>query len=281
MPDSLSVPSPTHKLQKVLADRGLGSRREMEEWIKAGRVQVNGAIATLGQRVGPKDRIAVDRRPLRARFQARLPRILLYHKPPAEIVSRDDPEGRASVFDHLPPIRNGKWLAIGRLDFMSSGLLMFTTDGELANRMMHPRYRTEREYAVRVRGQLAAEQMKKLARAVELDDGPARFESVEEAGGEGSNRWYRVVTHEGRNRIVRRMFEAIGFEVSRLIRVRFGPIELPPRLKRGQVIECEAADVTRLLEACGMEQRPAERDRGREPRRQRKAPVRRALPRRR
>lgn len=280
MPDSLSVPSPTHKLQKVLADRGLGSRREMEEWIKAGRIQVNGAIATLGQRVGPKDRIAVDRRPLRARSQARLPRILLYHKPQGEIVTRDDPEGRASVFDRLPPIRNGKWLAIGRLDFMSSGLLMFTTDGELANRMMHPRYRTEREYAVRVRGQLAAEQMRSLTRGVELDDGPARFDSIEEAGGEGSNRWCRVVTREGRNRIVRRMFEAIGFEVSRLIRVRFGLIELPPRLKRGQFIECEARDVARLLEACGMEQRPAERDRGREPRRQ-KARVPRALPRRR
>jgi 23S rRNA pseudouridine2605 synthase len=245
--------APTYKLQKVLADRGLGSRREMEEWIKAGRVSVNGKPAEIGMRVAPEDRIAVDRRPVRGRSTQKLPRVLLYHKPQGEIVSRDDPEGRPSVFDHLPPLKNGKWLAAGRLDFMSSGLLIFTTDGDLANRLMHPRFQVEREYAVRVRGQLNSEQMQKLTRGLALEDGPARFDSVAEAGGEGSNRWYHVVTREGRNRFVRRMFEAIGLDVSRLIRVRFGEIQLPPRLKRGNWIELADDEVAQLL---GQDRRP-------------------------
>ncbi|MGH8717982.1 MAG: pseudouridine synthase [Burkholderiales bacterium] len=237
----------TQKLQKVLAERGLGSRREMEEWIKAGRVSVNGKPAEIGMRVAPQDRITVDRRPLRGRSTQKLPRVLLYHKPQGEIVSRDDLEGRPSVFDHLPPLKNEKWLAAGRLDFMSSGLLIFTTDGEMANRLMHPRFQVEREYAVRVRGQLTPEQMHKLTRGLALDDGQARFQSVAEAGGEGSNRWYHVVTREGRNRFVRRMFESIGLEVSRLIRVRFGEIQLPPRLKRGNWMELPDHEVTPLL----------------------------------
>ncbi len=265
-------PDSSFKLQKILADRGLGSRREMEEWITAGRVTVNGERAEIGLRVGANDRIAVDKRPLRIR--ERRPRVILYHKPQGEIVSRDDPEGRSSVFDHLPPIRNAKWIAVGRLDFMSSGLLILTTDGELANCLMHRRFAIEREYAVRIRGRLTLEQMKKLARGLELADGRGKFESIEEAGGEGANRWYRIVTNEGRNRFVRRMFEAVGMEVSRLIRVRFGTIGLPPRLKRGNWIELEAHDVLQLLGQAGIiptrthPSAPAERmERGKQPQR--------------
>jgi 23S rRNA pseudouridine2605 synthase len=219
----------------------------MEEWIKAGRVRVNGKAAELGERVSGDDRITVDKKPLRIRPATRLPRVILYHKPQGEIVSRDDPQDRPSVFAHLPPLRSAKWLAIGRLDFMSSGLLIFTTSGELANRMMHPRFEVEREYAVRVRGQLGSEQKRALTTGIALEDGEARFDKVEDGGGEGANRWYRVVTREGRNRIVRRAFEAVGLEVSRLIRVRFGEIALPPRLKRGAMVELSREEVSQFL----------------------------------
>ena len=221
----------------------------MEEWIRSGRVYVNGSPAQLGARVASKDRITVDRKPLRARAGRSVPRILLYHKPQGEIVSRDDPENRPTVFAHLPPLRSGKWLAVGRLDFMSSGLLIFTTSGELANRLTHPRYEVEREYAVRLRGQLNAGQKRMLLGGIDLEDGKAKFDQVEDQGGEGANHWYRVVTREGRNRIVRRMFDALGLEVSRLIRVRFGDIRLPPRLKRGQLVELTRDEVSKLLSA--------------------------------
>ena len=255
---------PTEKLQKVLAQRGFGSRRLMEEWIRAGRVKVNGVTAGLGARVGRADAIEVDGGPVLAQGGAnRLPRVLLYHKPEGEIVSREDPAGRESVFDRLPPLRGSKWLAVGRLDFNTSGLLVLTDSGDLANRMAHPRYGLAREYAVRVRGRVTPPQMDALTRGVALEDGAARLESIEEQGGEGANRWYRVVLHEGRNRIVRRMFEALDLTVSRLMRVRFGPVGLPPRLTRGRVHELAPHEVRELLIAVGVtppESRAGRRD---------------------
>jgi 23S rRNA pseudouridine2605 synthase len=219
----------------------------MEALIAAGRITVNGRPATLGQRVGPSDRVARDGRPVRLAFGASAPRVLLYHKPAGEIVSARDPEGRPTVFDRLPRIRGGHWVAIGRLDYNTGGLLLFTDSGELANRLMHPRHEVEREYAVRIRGGLSPGQLERLARGVQLDDGLARFERIEPRGGRGSNRWYEVVLREGRNREVRRMFEALGVTVSRLLRVRFGPFRLPPRLRRGQWLELAAPEAAVLL----------------------------------
>lgn len=237
----------SQKLQKVLAGAGLGSRRDMETWIEAGRVSVNGVTATLGRRVSPGDRILVDNRPVKLNFEAELPRVLIYHKREGEIVSRDDPQARTTVFDELPRVRNGKWIAIGRLDFNTEGLLIFTTSGDLANRLMHPSFEVEREYSVRIMGELSQEQMRSMTAGIQLDDGPAHFERIAEQGGEGSNRWYQVIIKEGRNREVRRMFEAMGMMVSRLIRVRFGMINLPPRVKRGQMLELESPQVAAIL----------------------------------
>ena len=227
----------------------------MEELVRAGRVTVNGEPARIGARVSSSDVIRVEGRLVRAPELQRVPRVLLYHKPEGEIVSRDDPGGRASVFERLPPLRGARWLAVGRLDFNTSGLLILTSDGELANHMMHPRYGLEREYAVRVRGKLAPGQIARLRAGVELDDGKAHCESVVEGGGEGANRWYRIVVREGRNRVVRRLFEALGLVVSRLMRVRFGPVVLPPRLKRGQYVELSPREVRELL--AGLESFPA------------------------
>ncbi len=237
------------KLHKILAQAGLGSRRELEEWIIAGRVSVNGLPAHVGQRIGPNDQVRVNGKPIKLRFERQLPRILLYHKPEGEIVSRDDPQGRATVFDKLPRIRGGRWVAVGRLDFNTSGLLIFTDSGELANRLMHPRYGLEREYAVRVIGELGPEQRATLLRGVQLEDGIAAFNSLQDAGGTGTNRWYRVTIGEGRNREVRRMLEAVAAPVSRLMRVRYGPIQLPPRLKRGMWMELSEDEVAALLKA--------------------------------
>ena len=245
--EQASTDVPSQKLHKVLAQSGLGSRRAMEEWIREGKITVNGAVAGIGTRVKPTDLIRVGRKVIRWPSSDRVPRVLLYHKPEGEIVSHDDPEGRASVFEKLPSLRGAKWLAVGRLDFNTSGLLIFTTSGELANRMMHPRFAVEREYAVRVVGQLNPLQIERLQQGVELSDGPAACLSVEDEGGEGTNHWYRIVLREGRNRVVRRMFEALGLTVSRLMRVRFGVVALPPRLKRGQVSALPAAEVKRLL----------------------------------
>jgi 23S rRNA pseudouridine2605 synthase len=246
----VAAPEETVKLQKALADAGLASRREIEGWIEAGRVNVNGEPAHLGQRIGPGDKVKVNGRLVSLHLgQQRAPRVLLYHKPEGEIVSRDDPQHRASVFDKLPRIRGGRWIAIGRLDFNSCGLLMFTSSGELANRMMHPRYAIEREYAVRLLGELPEAAAKQLTEGIQLDDGMARFQRLYATGGEGANRWYEVVLSEGRYREVRRMFEAVGITVSRLMRVRYGPVALPPRLKRGQVMELAPADVLALLKA--------------------------------
>jgi 23S rRNA pseudouridine2605 synthase len=243
------------RLQKVLAQAGFGSRREMEEWIGAGRVTVNGTVATLGVRVSEGDRVQVDGRNVRLQLQAEpsLPRVLLYHKQEGEIVSRDDPKARASVFDSLPRLRGQKWIAIGRLDFNTSGLLIFTTSGELANRLMHPRFEVEREYAVRVQGEMTPEQMRQMTReGIELEDGLVRFERLSDEGGEGFNHWYRLVLKEGRNRVVRRTFEALGLPVSRLMRVRFGIISLPPRIKRGMMAELGEAEVRVILEWVGL-----------------------------
>jgi 23S rRNA pseudouridine2605 synthase len=243
------------RLQKVLAAAGVGSRREMEEWISAGRVTVNGQPAELGMRVVEGDVIRADRRIVRVGEQgASLPRVLLYHKQEGEIVSRDDPGGRTTVFDTLPRVRGQKWVAIGRLDFNTSGLLIFTTSGELANRLMHPRFAVEREYAVRVQGEMTPEQMKQMVRrGIELDDGPVKFEKIADEGGEGFNHWYRIVVSEGRNRVVRRTFEALGLPVSRLMRVRFGIVNLPPRLKRGMQAELGEGEVRQVLEWAGLD----------------------------
>jgi 23S rRNA pseudouridine2605 synthase len=228
----------SEKLHKVLADAGVGSRRDMEELIIAGRVSVNGQPAHIGQRVLPSDQVRVNGKPLAARRQpGRPPRVLLYHKPAGEIVSQDDPDNRPTVFDKLPKVGGARWVAVGRLDFNTEGLLIFSTSGELANRLMHPRYEVEREYAVRILGEVQEDQKRRLLEGVELDDGPARFSRLDEAGGEGANRWYRVVIAEGRNREVRRMFAAVGLEVSRLIRIRYGAIQLPRSLARGRYSE--------------------------------------------
>ncbi len=243
------------RLQKVLAAAGLGSRREMEEWISAGRVTVNGQPAELGMRVVEGDVIRADRRIVRVREEGAAPtRVLLYHKQEGEIVSRDDPGGRATVFDNLPKVRGQKWIAIGRLDFNTSGLLIFTTSGELANRLMHPRFAVEREYAVRVQGEMTPEQMKQMVRrGIELEDGPVKFEKITDEGGEGFNHWYRIVVNEGRNRVVRRTFEALGLPVSRLMRVRFGIVNLPPRLKRGMQAELGEGEIRQVLEWAGLD----------------------------
>ncbi|PWT72794.1 MAG: pseudouridine synthase [Proteobacteria bacterium] len=235
------------KIHKVLAAAGLGSRREMEELIRAGKVKVNGALAQVGMRVQPGDVIRVGKRQVTVRDSSRLPRIIVYHKPEGEIVSHDDPQGRPSVFEKLPPMRRGKWLAVGRLDYNTSGLLVFTTSGELANRLMHPRYEVEREYAVRIIGKLRDEHLKQVKKGVRLEDGMARFEVIEERGGRGLNNWYRVVLREGRNRVVRRMFDAIGFKVSRLMRVRFGIVSLPFGLRRGTWRELEENHTAAIL----------------------------------
>jgi 23S rRNA pseudouridine2605 synthase len=237
----------THKLQKLLAQKGLGSRREMETLIASGRVSINGRTAVIGDRISAQDRVQIDKRVIRFDFADRLPQVLLYHKPEGEIVSRSDPESRPTVFDKLPHLKSSKWIAIGRLDFNTSGLLIFTTDGSLANRLMHPRFEVEREYAVRIIGKLSTEQIMQLTTGIQLDDGVASFDLLTEEGGEGINHWYRVVLREGRNREVRRMFETIGVTVSRLMRVRFGPINLPPRIKRGQWLELNEKEIRRLL----------------------------------
>ena len=247
------------RLQKVLAQLGIGSRREIEEWVLAGRISVNGLPAALGQKIGPGDRVKYNGKLLPLRFTPRVPRLLMYHKPEGEIVSRDDPEGRPSVFDRLPVINKGRWIAIGRLDFNTSGLLLFTNDGDLANKMMHPRYEMEREYAVRLLGELTPEQITSLTTGIELEDGPARFSSLSDQGGEGSNHWYRVTLSEGRNREVRRMFEAVGLMVSRLMRVRYGPVVLPSKLKRGMWMDVPEAEVCAIAGVPQPQQQPGEK----------------------
>jgi len=245
------------KLHKVLAEAGLGSRRDMEDLIVAGRVSVNGEPAHIGQRILPTDAVRINGKLIQRRVSSKPPRVLVYHKPAGEIVSHDDPEGRPSVFDRLPSMKAGKWLAVGRLDFNTEGLLLFTTSGDLANRLMHPRYNIDREYAVRTLGELEEGMRQKLLAGVDLDDGKAAFSKIQNGGGEGINRWYRVVIGEGRNREVRRMFEAVGLTVSRLIRTRYGAMTLPSGLKRGRWEEFEENDVRALMTAFGVEKKAA------------------------
>ncbi|ALP62702.1 23S rRNA pseudouridine(2605) synthase RluB [Paraburkholderia caribensis] len=270
----LSPDDDAPKLHKVLAEAGMGSRREMEELIVAGRVSVNGEPAHIGQRIMPTDLVRINGKPVKRKLQNKPPRVLLYHKPTGEIVSHADPEGRPSVFDKLPPMKTAKWLAVGRLDFNTEGLLMLTTSGDLANRFMHPRYSVEREYAVRVVGELAEGNRQKLLHGVELEDGPANFLRIRDGGGEGTNHWYHVALAEGRNREVRRMFEAVGLMVSRLIRTRHGPITLPRGLKRGRWEELEDNQVRSLLASVGLKA-PTEEKGGRrgEPERRQPDPM--------
>ncbi|MBC3931475.1 pseudouridine synthase [Undibacterium curvum] len=241
------------KLHKVLAEAGLGSRRDMEELIVAGRVSVNGEPAHIGQRILPTDQVRINGKPIMRKITKKPPRVLIYHKPAGEIVSTNDPEGRPSVFGSLPTMKVGKWLAVGRLDFNTEGLLLFTTSGDLANRLMHPRYGIEREYAVRTLGELEEGMRQRLLAGVELEDGMAQFSKIADGGGEGVNKWYRVIIGEGRNREVRRMFEAVGLTVSRLIRTRYGAMTLPANLKRGRWEELEEDAVRSLLKLSGLE----------------------------
>ena len=245
------------KLHKVLAEAGLGSRRDMEDLIVAGRVSVNGEPAHIGQRILPTDAVRINGKLIQRRVSKKPPRVLVYHKPAGEIVSTDDPEGRPSVFSRLPTMKAGKWLAVGRLDFNTEGLLLFTTSGDLANRLMHPRYGIDREYAVRTLGVLEEGMRQKLLAGVELEDGLAQFSKIADGGGEGINKWYRVIIGEGRNREVRRMFEAIGLTVSRLIRTRYGAMTLPSSLKRGRWEELEENQVRDMLAVYGVEKKGA------------------------
>lgn len=257
----LDADEETPKLHKVLADAGMGSRRDMEELIIAGRVSVNGEPAHIGQRILPTDQVRINGKLVKRKLQARLPRVLLYHKSAGEIVSHADPEGRPSVFDGLPTMKTAKWLAVGRLDFNTEGLLLLTTSGDLANRFMHPRYGVDREYAVRVVGELSEGNRQKLLHGVELEDGTANFLWIKDGGGEGTNRWYHVALAEGRNREVRRMFEAVGLMVSRLIRTRHGPVSLPRGLKRGRWEELDEGQVRKLMVSVGLKA-PTEEKRG-------------------
>ncbi|WP_373388731.1 23S rRNA pseudouridine(2605) synthase RluB [Pseudomonas alcaligenes] len=254
MSESEFEPRPSgEKLQKVLARAGLGSRRDIEQWITDGRVKVNGAIANLGARVEPRDAISVDGQLLRREDAQVVRRVLIYNKPEGEICTRDDPEGRPTVFDRLPRPKEGRWINIGRLDINTTGLLLFTTDGELANRLMHPSYEMDREYAVRVRGEVTEEMIEQLKAGVMLEDGPAKFTDIKEApGGDGLNHWFHCVVMEGRNREVRRLWESQGVVVSRLKRVRFGPVFMTSDLPMGRWREMGQREVDILSEEVGL-----------------------------
>jgi 23S rRNA pseudouridine2605 synthase len=246
------------KLHKVLAQAGLGSRLEMEQLILEGRISVNNEPAHVGQRIQYGDQVKVNGKPIRVRIDPPPARVIAYHKPAGEIVSHDDPQNRPSVFRKLPRLPQGKWQSVGRLDLNTEGLLLFTSSGELANRLMHPRFGLEREYAVRVLGALSNEEKQKLLDGVMLDDGLAQFGTIEDGGGEGSNCWYRVTISEGRNREVRRMMESVGHAVSRLIRIRYGAMVLPHGLRRGAWLELDEADIRSLMKAAGASERPAQ-----------------------
>ncbi len=241
------------KLQKILAQMGLGSRREIERWIVQGRLKINLVVAKLGDRVSLEDKVELDGRLVRLKATEDIQQqILIYHKPAGEVCSRNDPEGRPTIFDNLPKTRGKRWISIGRLDFNTSGLLLLTTDGELANRLMHPSSEIEREYAVRTFGRMTEESMERLRNGVQLEDGLARFDHIRDAGGEGANHWYHVVLREGRNREVRRMFESQELKISRLIRVRFGFVTLPRFLRIGKWVEMEKESVNKLLSTVGL-----------------------------
>lgn len=252
------------KLQKVLAQAGVGSRRDIEDMIAEGRISVNGEVAHIGQRISFGDRVAVGGKPIKVRISPPAPRIIAYHKPVGEVVTHNDPEGRPTVFRRLPKLQQGKWQSVGRLDLNTEGLLLFTNSGELANQLMHPRFGVEREYAVRVLGSLSDEQRAKLLEGVDIEGQQASFKSIEDGGGEGVNRWYRVIITEGRNREVRKLFDKVGLAVSRLIRIRYGTVVLPRGLKRGVYVELDDNDVRVIRRLAGgpREERSAREERG-------------------
>ncbi|MDH5444563.1 MAG: 23S rRNA pseudouridine(2605) synthase RluB [Gammaproteobacteria bacterium] len=246
------------KLQKVLANAGFGSRREIEGWIEKGRISVNGKTANLGIRVSEEDSILIDGKDYNPPKHSQKTRVIVYHKPVGEICSRNDPEGRKTIFDKLPSIQRGRWITVGRLDINTSGLLILTTNGELANRLMHPSSEVEREYAVRVLGEVKPETLKQLRKGVELEDGTASFDHIVDVGGEGSNHWYHVVLREGRNREVRRLWEAVGCTVSRLSRVRYGTISLARSLKQGDWRDLPMKQIQGLAKLVGLQLKPDE-----------------------
>jgi 23S rRNA pseudouridine2605 synthase len=251
-----SSPSKRERLQKIMAQSGHGSRRNIEILIAQGHLTINGQVAKLGDSVGPGDKVKLDGHLLRLRFGEPLPRVLIYHKPEGEIVTRDDPEGRATVFEKLPKVNGGRWVSVGRLDLNTGGLLIFTTSGELAQRLTHPRFEVEREYAVRLLGELDEEKTKQLLTGVDIEGELCKFDSIEDRGGEGANHWYHVVLREGKNREVRKMCETVGLTVSRLMRVRFGEVTLPSFVKRGMTKELNEEEVQTLLGFAGMNEPP-------------------------
>ena len=251
-----SSPGKRERLQKVMAQSGHGSRRNIEILIAQGHITINGQVAKLGDSVGPGDKVKLDGHLINLRFGDPLPRVLVYHKTAGEIVTRDDPQKRPTVFDRLPKVNGARWVSVGRLDFNTEGLLIFTTNGELANRLTHPRFEVEREYAVRLLGELTEEARQKLLAGVDIDGESCKFDSIEDRGGEGANHWYHVILREGKNREVRRMMEAVGLTVSRLMRVRFGCVELPGHVKRGQMKEMDEEQVQNLLNFAGMNEPP-------------------------
>ena len=255
----------TERLQKFLARMGLGSRRQIEDWIRQGRITVNGVPAQLGVSVNGAEKIGIDGKLIQVRAFGQQRRVLAYYKPVGEIASRHDPEGRTTIFEHLPPLRDGRWIVVGRLDLNTQGLLLITNDGELANRLMHPSSQVEREYAVRVLGEVTPDMLKRLREGVPLEDGLARFDEIREAGGDGANHWYHVVLKEGRNREVRRLWESQGVAVSRLTRVRFGPVTLRRGLHPGHWDELDEERMTELLQAVGYAPRPAPKPEPRRP----------------
>ncbi len=240
------------RLQKFLARTGLGSRRHIESLIRAGRIEVDGRVAELGQKVSGREHIRVDGRAVTLKAQPQAAEVIVYHKPVGEVCSRSDPEGRRTVFANLPRPRAGRWISVGRLDISTAGLLLFTTDGELANRLMHPAQEIEREYAVRLLGEVTEAMLRRLIQGVPLDDGPARFTAIERSGGSGANQWYHVIIKEGRNREVRRLWESQGLTVSRLSRVRYGPVILERGLRPGKSRALTPAEYRQLYRAAGL-----------------------------
>ena len=250
---TLKTPSVKERIQKVLAREGLASRRQIDKYLEEGRIQVNGKPAKPGDQIIGNEKISLDGKPVRLARHRPKPKLLMYHKPVGEVCTREDPQGRPTVYRNLPGLQHGRWIGIGRLDINTSGLLLFTTDGELANRLMHPSFELEREYAVRVRGDVTPEKIEALKTGIELEDGEAHFEQVVDGGGEGSNHWYHVILREGRNREVRRLWEAVGTEVSRLVRVRYHQFNLPKWLKPGKWRFFEDETVKRLYADLGLD----------------------------
>lgn len=243
----------SERIQKALAQAGHGSRRQVEAWVQEGRITVNGKVVTLGAHITEDDKVLLDGKQLRLKFKHELPlKVILYHKPEGEICTRNDPERRATIYDNLPKLRGGRWVAVGRLDINTSGMLLLTTSGELANKLMHPSSGMEREYAVRVLGEVDREMIKSMREGVELEDGMASFDTIRDAGGQGANHWYHVIIKEGRKREVRRLWESQGVTVSRLIRVRFGDIILPRGLSAGKFIDLDMASLNKLLRTVDM-----------------------------